>query len=94
MNSNTVKTTKRVKTKNRKSLGPEWGRTQDFFMILGEDGPSDELWKMLKLALIVDNDHSNELERSNMIFLYENAKVLFEDVFSLLQQQKKKMALE
>lgn len=81
---------KRVKSKKAKGLSPEWYRINDFFMILDEDGPSNELWKMLKLALIVNNDNTDERDRSNMIFLYENTKKLFEDVFTLLEKEKKR----
>jgi len=80
---------KKGKTKTQKKFSSEWLRIEDFFMILGREGPSAELWKMLKLALIVDNDYIDERDRSNMIFLYENAKILFEDVFSLLKKQRR-----
>ena len=71
------------------ALPYEWQRINYYFELLDEEGPAEDLWKMLKLALIADNDRSTERDRSNMLFFYENTKELFENIYSLLQQIKK-----
>lgn len=81
---------KHPKSKNQdKQLPYEWRRIGYYFELLDQEGPTEELWKMLKLAMIADNDHINPRDRSNMLFFYEYTKELFENIYTLLQQQKK-----
>lgn len=77
------------KIKQKKGLPYEWRRIDYYFELLDQEGPADDLWKMLKLALIADNDHIDPRDRSNMLFFYEYTKELFENIYILLQQQKK-----
>ena len=77
----------------KKALCNEWRRIDYYFELLDEHGPAEDLWKMLKLALISGDEHADKRDRSNMIFFYECSRELFKNVYSLLQQQKKKMGL-
>jgi hypothetical protein len=72
------------KQKKDKKLPYEWLRIDYYFELLDEEGPAEDLWKMLKLALIADNDHIDPRDRSNMLFFYEYTKELFENIFTLL----------
>lgn len=75
--------------KQKKELSYEWQRIGYFFELFELKGPSGELWEILKLALITDNDNTDERERGNMIFFYDSARELFENIYTLLQKKKK-----
>ena len=77
------------KIKQKKELLYEWMRIDYYFKLLDKEGPAEDLWKMLKLSLIADNDIIDPRDRSNLLFFYENTKELFENIYTLLQQQKK-----
>ena len=77
------------KIKQKKELPYEWMRIDYYFELLDQEGPAEDLWKMLKLALIADNDHIDVRDRSNMLFFYEYTKELFENIYTLLLLQKK-----
>ncbi|MDB5275796.1 MAG: hypothetical protein JWR61_751 [Ferruginibacter sp.] len=79
----------KIKKKQQRALPYEWQRIAYYFELLDEEGPAEDLWKILKLALIADNDHTDEHERSNMLFFYEYTKELFQHVYTLLQRQTK-----
>jgi hypothetical protein len=85
---------KAIAATKKKKLPYEWKRINYFFKLLDKKGPEEELWKMLKLALTCDNDNADEHDRSNMIFFYEYAKELFENIYTLLQQQQKEKRLK
>ncbi|MEO6838311.1 MAG: hypothetical protein ABI185_07970, partial [Ginsengibacter sp.] len=61
-----------------KEMAHEWKRINYFFEWFDVDAATEHLWEILKLALVADNDHTDERERSNMIFFYEGVKELFE----------------
>ena len=84
-----VKTTK-GKSKKMKKLSYEWRRINYFFELFSDEGATEELWKMLKLALTNDEEETEGKERSNMIFVYEYTKELYENIFTLLIEQKSK----
>jgi hypothetical protein len=71
-------------------LSYEWRRINQYFEILDKQGPAEELWKILKLALTDGSGETESRHRSNMLFFYEHTKELFENIYKLLQQQKKK----
>ena len=90
---NVMSTTKSNVGKNmskdkKKLLQNEWMQINDFFETLGEEGPAEDLWKMLKLALITDNDLTEPGDRSKMIFLYESCRELFKNIYRLNTHQK------
>ena len=76
--------------KKKKKLSYEWRRIDYFFELFNEEGASEELWKMLKLALTNDEEETEGKERSNMIFFYEYTKELYGNIFFLLMEQKAK----
>jgi hypothetical protein len=78
-----------AKKKKIYELSYEWQRLDYFFALFELKGPDEELWEILKLALIADNDQIDERERGKMIFFYEYTKELFENIFILLQDKKK-----
>ena len=61
----------------------EWKRIEYFFEWFDPAGATEEFWKILKLALTADNEKADERERSNMIFFYEHATELFENLFKI-----------
>jgi hypothetical protein len=75
--------------KQKKELSYEWQRVDHFFSLFELKDPDEELWEILKLALVADNDHTDERERDSMIFFYDSAKELFENIYTLLQKKKK-----
>lgn len=77
------------KEKKKNGLPYEWQQVDYFFALFELKGPDEELWEILRLALIADNDHTDERERGNMIFFYDAAKELFENIHALLQKKKK-----
>jgi len=77
--------------KKKKKLSYEWRRIDYFFELFNEEGASEELWKMLKLALTNDEEETEGSERSNMIFLYEYTKELYENISILLVDEKAKI---
>ena len=77
------------KEKKVNGLSYEWQRVDYFFALFELKGPDEELWEILKLALIADNDTIDERERGNMIFFYDAAKELFENIHALLQKKRK-----
>lgn len=79
-----------AKGKKKKKLSYEWRRIDYFFELFNEEGASEELWEMLKLALTNDEEETEGRERSNMIFLYEYTKELYELLYILLMQEKDK----
>ncbi len=79
-----------AKGKRKKKLSYEWRRIEYFFDLFDDEGWSEELWKMLKLALTNDEEGTEGNERSNMIFLYEYTKELYENIYELLLQEKSK----
>jgi hypothetical protein len=92
-----MKANKNNKSKSKKlkpveqeyQLCPEWLQISEFFEVFYEEGPAEDLWKMLKLALVTDNDLTTPRDRSNMLFLYEGCSALFKNAYKLLLQQKK-----
>lgn len=76
--------------KKKKKLSYEWRRIDYFFELYSEEGASEDLWKMLKLAITNDEEETEGSERSNMIFLYEYTKELYENIYELLLQEKSK----
>lgn len=88
MSANKTKVSKNIKKDKKKVLPYEWAEINDFFETLGEKGSAKDLWQMLKLALITDNDLTEPRDRSNMIFLYESTKKLFKNVFKLLINER------
>ena len=76
-----------MSVKQKKKLSYEWRRINYFFELYSEEGASEDLWKMLKLALTNDEEETEGSERSNMIFLYEYTKELYENVYELLLQE-------
>jgi hypothetical protein len=95
-NIKVMKTNKNKKPKYKKQktsnpqiqLSPEWLQISEFFEVFYEEGPAEDLWKMLKLALVTDNDLTTPRDRSNMLFLYEGCSALFKNVYKLLIAQK------
>lgn len=77
-----------AKGKKKKKLSYEWRRIDYFFELFNEEGASENLWEMLKLALTNEEENTDGSERSNMIFLYEYTKELYENIFVLLMKQK------
>jgi hypothetical protein len=75
-------------------LSDEWKRVGYFFEWFDPEGAKEQIWEILKLALVADNDQADERERSNMIFFYENVTVLFENVFKIWKRKRKKMTRE
>ena len=75
-----------------KELPYQWRRIDYYFELLDEKGPEEDLWKMLKLALIADNESIDQRDRSNMLFFFEYTKELFENIYVLLKAQKEKQA--
>ena len=63
-----------------------------FFEFFDEQGAAEDLWKMLKLALIADNESADGHERNNMIFLYEHIIELLENTYALLQEKNSRVA--
>ena len=78
-----------AKSKRKKKLPYEWRRIDYFFDLFDDEGWSEELWKMLKLALTNDEEETEGTERSNMIFLYEYTKELYENIYILLHKEKR-----
>ena len=74
----------------KKKLSYEWRRVDYFFELFNEEGASEELWEMLKLALTNDEEETEGRERSNMLFLYEYTKELYENIYILLHKEKGK----
>jgi len=72
----------------------EWKRVGYFFEWFGEDGAKQQLWEILKLALVSDNDKADERERSNMIFFYEQTTEFFKTTSVLSERKRKKMTRE
>jgi hypothetical protein len=79
-----------AKAKKKKKLPYEWRRINHFFELFNDNGASEELWKMVKLAVTNDEEETEGWERSNMIFLYESTKELYENIYILLQVEKNK----
>ncbi|MGC4102876.1 hypothetical protein [Ferruginibacter sp.] len=77
-------------TTENNTLPAEWDQVAYFFEVMGEHGPADDLWQLLKLALIADDEENNSQMRANMIFVYEHTIAFFKNVYALLQQQQKK----
>lgn len=86
----------KVKRKKRKAEErlQEWKRMGYFFEWFGEGGARQQLWEILKLALVADNDSADERERSNMIFFYEQATGFFKTTSALWKRKKKNMTRE
>ncbi|MEO6230427.1 MAG: hypothetical protein ABJB11_13730 [Ferruginibacter sp.] len=74
----------KTKDQQNKALSKEWQQIAYYFELLDKEGPAEDCWKMLKLALVADNDKTNARDRSNMLFFYEYTKQLFENVYTLL----------
>ncbi|MDE3185666.1 MAG: hypothetical protein KGM16_19820 [Bacteroidota bacterium] len=72
----------------------EWKKVGYFFEWFGEEGATQQLWEILKLALVADNDHCDERERSNMIFFYEQATEFFKATSAMWERKRKKMTRE
>ncbi|MEO7047409.1 MAG: hypothetical protein ABI091_19050 [Ferruginibacter sp.] len=88
-NKNNKPKSKKIKpSKHEYRLSPEWLQISEFFEVFYEEGPAEDLWKMLKLALVTDNDLTTPRDRSNMLFLYEGCSALFKNVYKLLLQRK------
>ncbi len=81
---------KNIANKKKKKLSYEWRRINYFFELFNEEGASEELWEMLKLALTNEEEETEGRGRSNLIFLYEYTKELYENIFILLMQEKDK----
>ena len=79
-----------AKPRKKKKLSYEWRRIDYFFEFFNEEGASEDLWEMLKLALTNDVEGTEGKERSNMIFLYEYTKELYENIYILLHKEKDK----
>lgn len=91
-NKNTIPNESALKKREKapnKEMAHEWKRINYFFEWFDADAATEHLWEILKLALVTDNDHTDERERSNMIFFYEGVKELFENTYALLQKKKK-----
>lgn len=82
--------TKKVKQAKPLPFEKEWARINYYFEMLDEQGPAEDLWEMLKLALIADNDLVTPRERSNMIFLYEYTKQLIATYIPCYRRRTKK----
>jgi len=83
---------KRTKNKKQnKDLQQQWSRIDSYFEFFDREGPAEDLWKMLKLALISDNDNIDPRDRTEMLFYYEQTKELFENIYVILQQQKENL---
>jgi hypothetical protein len=85
-------TKSKIREVELKQLPYEWQRVAYYFELLDQNGPAEDLWKMLKWAMIADNDHIDQHDRSNMLFFYEYTKELFQNTYALLQQQIKEKA--
>ena len=79
-----------AKGKKKKKLSYEWRRIDYFFELFNEEGASEDLWEMLKLALTNDEEETEGRERSNMLFLYEYTKELYENIYILLLKERDK----
>jgi hypothetical protein len=77
-----IQKVKRKKGKAEERL-KEWKRAGYFFEWFGAGGTTQQLWKILKLALLADNDSADERERSNTIFFYEQATEFFKTTSAL-----------
>ena len=82
------KRTRKQKAK-KTAWSHNWQQVNEYFNCFGREGTAADLWVVLKLALGNDKDETTGSQRSNMIFLYENLKDMAEQVWQLLQQQKK-----
>lgn len=80
----------KAKGKKKKKLSYEWRRIDYFYELFNEEGASEDLWEMLKLALTNDEEETEGRERSNMLFLYEYTKELYENIYILLLKEKEK----
>lgn len=80
----------KTKGKQKKELPYEWRRINYFFEFFDGESSTEHLWEMLKLALTSGDDNGDAQQRSNMLFFYEYTKELIENIYILLQQQKKK----
>lgn len=80
-----------AKGKKNKKLPYEWRRIDHFFELFSEEMACDELWKMVKLAITNDEEETEGWERSNMIFIYEYTKELYELLYILLGREKDKI---
>lgn len=77
------------KKKQRPSAGAtEWQRIDYFFELFDKEGGREELWRLLKLALCANDDLTNARDRTNMIFFYEEATILIENIYTLRQKKK------
>jgi len=91
---NGQKTMSKGQWRNAEERLQEWKKVGYFFEWFGEDGAKQQLWEILKLALVSDNDKADERERSNMIFFYEQATEFFKITSDLWERKRKKMSRE
>lgn len=61
---------------------------KEFFLFFGEEGAKEELWSMLKRSLSNADDQTPAIDRSNMIFVYEQVTELIDDIHALHMQQQ------
>ena len=69
-------------------------RVKYFFQWLDRDGAAQQLWEILKLVLVADNDSADERERTNMILFYEQATAFFKTTSAPWERKRKKMTRE